>query len=47
MTLMLDAGIPAHKVAAHHGHDPAMTLRVYANAKPDEDTALVADAVFG
>jgi integrase len=35
VTVMLGRGIPVHDVAAWHGHDPAMTLRVYAHATPN------------
>lgn len=34
--LMLDQGIPVHIVAAWHGHDPAASLSIYAEAKADE-----------
>lgn len=36
VTLMLDRGIPVHIVAAWHGHDPAVSLKIYADAKADE-----------
>ena len=35
-SLMLDQGIPAHIVAAWHGHAPEVLLRIYAHAKTDE-----------
>ena len=48
VTLMLDGGLPVHKVAAWHGHDPNMTYSVYCNAKADEETgALVDHLMFG
>jgi integrase len=37
ITQMLNAGVPAHKVAARHGHDPAVMLRAYAKAMPQND----------
>jgi integrase len=36
VSLMLDQGQPVHVVAAWHGHDPAVTLSIYADAKADE-----------
>lgn len=36
VSLMLDRGMPVHIVAAWHGHDPAVSLAVYADAKADE-----------
>ncbi|MFE9320032.1 recombinase XerD [Nocardia sp. NPDC052278] len=33
---MLKSSIPVHIVAAWHGHDPAMPVRVYADAQPDD-----------
>lgn len=35
VTLMLNAGVPLHVVAAWHGHDPVMALAVYGHAQPD------------
>ena len=35
-TLMLDRGHPPHTVAAWLGHDPAVLLSIYADAKADE-----------
>jgi integrase len=37
ITQMLNAGVPAHKVAARHGHDPSVMLRAYAKAMPQDD----------
>jgi integrase len=37
ITRMLKAGIPLHIVAARHGHDPAVMLRSYAKALPQDD----------
>ena len=39
---MLDQGHPPHNVAAWHGHDPAVTLSVYADVKSDELRAVSA-----
>ena len=36
VSLMLDQGQPVHVVAAWHGHDPAVSLSIYADAKADE-----------
>ena len=36
VSLMLDQGIPVHIVAAWHGHDPAVSLSIYSDAKADE-----------
>ncbi|WP_396904518.1 tyrosine-type recombinase/integrase [Mycolicibacterium phlei] len=36
VSLMLDQGIPAHIVAAWHGHDPAVAVKIYADVKADE-----------
>ncbi len=36
VSLMLDRGHPVHVVAAWHGHDPSMSLSIYADAKADE-----------
>jgi integrase len=42
-TLLLDAGVPVHVVAARCGHDPAILLRTYARRtkKSDESAAAV------
>ena len=45
-TLMLDAGHPAHIVAGWHGHDPAVLLSIYSDAKADELRAASA-SLFG
>jgi integrase len=39
ITRMLNAGIPPHLVARRHGHDPAVMLRAYAKALPQDDAA--------
>jgi len=39
ITRMLSAGVPAHVVAKRHGHDPAIMLRSYAKALPQDDRA--------
>ena len=44
-TLLLDAGVPVHVVAARCGHDPAVLLRVYAKRTRKADTS--AAAVIG
>ena len=44
-TLLLDAGVPVHVVAARAGHDPAVMLRVYAKRTRKADTS--AAAVIG
>jgi len=44
-TLLLDAGIPVHVVAARCGHDPAVLLRTYARRTKRADTS--AAAVIG
>jgi integrase len=44
-TLLLDAGVPVHVVAARCGHDPAMLLRSYAKRTRKADTS--AAAVIG
>lgn len=44
-TLLLDAGVPVHVVAARGGHDPAVLLRRYAKRNKDSDDA--AAAVIG
>ena len=41
-TLLLDAGVPVHVVAARCGHDPAILLRVYARRTKKADTTAVA-----
>jgi integrase len=45
-TLMLDAGHPVHIVARWHGHDPAVLLSIYSDAKADELRAASA-SLFG
>jgi integrase len=37
ITLMLNQRIPVHVVAARHGHDPAVMMRAYAKALPQDD----------
>lgn len=37
-TLLLDAGVPVHVVAARCGHDPAVLLRIYAKRTKKADT---------
>ncbi len=44
-TLLLDAGVPVHVVAARCGHDPAVLLRIYAKRTKRADTS--AAAVIG
>ena len=44
-TLLLDAGVPVHVVAARCGHDPAVLLRSYAKRTKKADTS--ATAVIG
>jgi integrase len=44
-TLLLDAGVPVHVVAARCGHDPAILLRTYARRTKKADTS--AAAVIG
>jgi integrase len=44
-TLLLDAGVPVHVVAARAGHDAAVMLRVYAKRTRKADTS--AAAVIG
>jgi integrase len=39
ITRMLSAGVPPHIVAKRHGHDPAIMLRSYAKALPQDDRA--------
>lgn len=46
VSLMLDRGIPVHIVAAWHGHDPAVSVSIYAEAKADELRAAGA-SLFG
>ena len=41
-TLMLDAGVPVHVVAARCGHDPAVLLRSYAKRTRKADTGAAA-----
>lgn len=36
VSLMLDQRQPVHIVAAWHGHDPAVSLSIYADAKAEE-----------
>ena len=38
-TLLLDAGVPVHVVAARCGHDPAILLRTYARRTKKADTS--------
>jgi integrase len=47
-TLLLDAGVPVHVVAARCGHDPAVLLRSYAKRtkKADTSAAAVIGALF-
>jgi integrase len=44
-TMLLDAGVPVHVVAARCGHDPAVLLRAYAKRTKKADTS--AAAVIG
>jgi integrase len=44
-TMLLDAGVPVHVVAARCGHDPAVLLRSYAKRTKKADTS--AAAVIG
>jgi integrase len=46
-TLLLDAGVPIHVVAARCGHDPAVLLRVYAKRtrKADKSAAAIIGAL--
>lgn len=46
VSLMLDQRQPVHIVAAWHGHDPAVSLSIYADAKADELKAAGA-SLFG
>jgi integrase len=41
-TMLLDAGVPVHVVAARAGHDPAVMLRVYAKRTRKADTSAAA-----
>jgi integrase len=41
-TLLLDAGVPVHVVAARCGHDPAILLRTYARRTKKADTSAAA-----
>jgi integrase len=41
-TLLLDAGVPVHVVAARCGHDPAVLLRSYAKRTTKADTSAAA-----
>ncbi len=43
---MLDQNKPVHIVAAWHGHDPAVLLSIYSDAKADELPAAGA-SLFG
>jgi integrase len=38
-TMLLDAGVPVHVVAARCGHDPAVLLRSYAKRTKKADTS--------
>jgi integrase len=41
-TILLRAGVPVHIVAKRLGHkDPSVTLNVYADVIPDDDTSAV------
>jgi integrase len=44
-TMLLDAGVPVHTVAARCGHDPAVLLRAYAKRTASSDAK--AAAVIG
>jgi hypothetical protein len=46
VSLMLDQGHPPHIVAAWHGHDTPVALRIYADVKADELRAVGA-SLFG
>ncbi len=46
VSLMLDQRHPVHIVAAWHGHDPAVSLSIYSEAKADELRAAAA-SLFG
>jgi integrase len=41
-TMLLDAGVPVHVVAARCGHDPSVLLRVYAKHSKKADTSAAA-----
>jgi integrase len=41
-TLLLDAGVPVHVVAARCGHDPAVLLRTYAKRTRKADVSAAA-----
>jgi integrase len=41
-TLLLDAGVPVHVVAARCGHDPAVLLRIYAGRTKKADNSAAA-----
>jgi integrase len=41
-TMLLDAGVPVHTVAARCGHDPAMLLRAYAKRTAGSDAKAAA-----
>ena len=41
-TLLLDAAVPVHVVAARCGHDPAVLLRTYAKRTRKADTSAAA-----
>ena len=41
-TMLLDAGVPVHVVAARCGHDPAVLLRSYAKRTRKADTSAAA-----
>jgi integrase len=45
-TMLLDAGVPVHVVAARAGHDPAVLLRVYAKRTRKADTSAAEVATF-
>jgi len=45
-TMLLDAGVPVHVVAARCGHDPAVMLRIYAKRTKQADTQ-AADVLGG
>lgn len=46
VTLMLDQRHPVHIVAGWHGHDPAVSLSIYSEAKADELRA-AGESLFG
>jgi integrase len=46
VSLMLDQRHPVHIVAAWHGHDPAVALSIYSEAKADELRA-AGESLFG